>query len=450
MSEYNHTTLLQFRSKLKLALDSDPTISNFWPDLELNKIIKEALLTFGAISGFHKDEILLNTVNTKRLYDIFTDATTTIAVPSLTCGDIIDWLNIDLIENISILNPTSALFSLDELLALIDSKYNLYQLETNLILRNITLDVRAQNNIVNLPNDVLDLVRLKYKYSVDSVDYEVILQREDEETISNFDPEALTEEGIPLYYSTVYGSPNEIKLYPIPNLTGTLEVLFVGTRDLTQTLTIDTIVNLPNNIVPYLKYAVEEDIFNKDGLLNDPSRAAYCAKRWQEGLTIGRHYTSILTAKANGLPISTDSLNKLDDYTDILIPSSDPPNILGLAGFNIFEIDNLPNTDINSISAIIINNMPFPTLDGDFINIEIGYIDMLTNYCVHLCQLKCGATELASTNSYLEDFLQTSLNHNERLRLKGISFESLVGRTKLEERQIQRLPDTVQSQQQAA
>lgn len=448
MPNYNHTTLLQFRTALKLAMDSDPTVTNFWPESELDEITRQALLAFGALSGFRKDEIFINTVQTKRLYDIFTDTINISAAPSLTYGDIVKWLNIDLIENISSGSPTSEWFTLAEFLSLIDSKYDIFQLETNAVISKVILNVVAQNNIVKLPNNVLDLVRLKFNYVIDGTSYESILQREDEETISTFDAEALTEEGISLYYSTVYGSPNEVKLYPIPDVTGTLEVLYAGGRDKSVPLTFITPLNLPNNLCPYLKYHVLQDIYNKDGLFNDPARAAYCAKRVAEGMIIGKNYSTILTTKSNGLTIDTDALNKLDDYTDILTPTSDAPNMLGLAGINIFEIDNLPNTDVNSIALIVNNNMPLPFADGDFIEVEVGYIDTIMNYCLHLTQLKCGATEVTGTITYLSEFIKIGLAHNKRLQNKGVSFETLMQRTKLEERQLPRLVSIPESQQQ--
>lgn len=451
MSNYNHTTLLTFRNALIKALDSDSTVSNFWPNSELDKIIQQALLAFGGLSGFFKDNIIIATEENKRVYDIFTDTSQgTSFTPSITYGDIIDWLNIDLIESISESNPTSALFSLNELLNLIDSKYNLFQSETNLIISKAELNVLAQNNLVKFADNVLDIVRLKYKYTIDSIDFEVILQREDEDSIAAFDIDALTEERVPIYWSTVFGSPNEIRLFPIPNLTGTLEVISINSRDTSNTLTVDTIVNLPNNLAPYLKYHVLQDIYNKDGVLNDPAKAAYCAKRWNEGLTLGKNYSSILIAKSNGIAIQTDSMNKLDSYTDILDQTDGAPNVLGLAGFNIFEIDTLPNSVVNSIQLVINKDAPTLINDNDSIDIEIGYIDPLMNYCIHLAQFKCGAEYLAATNEYLQDFLRISLSHNSRLLNKGITYENLLKRSKLEEIQIPRLVEMNQQQAQTA
>lgn len=439
MAIYNHTTRAVFRETLIKALDSDPTVINFWPETRLNFIIQQAYYTFGALSGAFKDNIQINTVAAKRLYNIFSDTTGLSCAPTLSYGDIVNWINIDFIENISVLNPVSDLFTLDELLVMIDSKYNLYQLETNLIIRTVNFNVLAENNSIKLTDDVLDIVRLKYKYTVDGINYEVILQREDEENISYFDPEALTEEGISIYYSTVYGNANDIKLYPIPNITGTLEVIYVGTKLFSDTNVFGTQLWLPNNLAPYIKYMVEQDIYNKDGVLNSHEKAAYCAKRAQEGITIGKYYSSILTSRANNLPIDTDSLNKLDDYTDTLVPTDEAPHVLGLAGYNVFEIDNLPNSTVNSLFLSIVKDAPLLTSDADFIEIEIAYIEGMLNYCVHLAQLKCGAYELAATDKYLDDFIKISIANNKRLQNKGVSYQTLIGKPKLEEIQIPRL-----------
>lgn len=435
MVNYNHTTLSDLRSNITTILDDEGV---FWPATEIDKFIKESLLTFGALSGFWKEEITFPTINGQRIYDIFD----TSLVPTFTYQDILDWINIDLVESLSIGSPISDYLSVDEIIKLIEARYNSFQLLTNLIITQDELDVEAENKKVILSNDTLDIVRLVFAYENDGTNYETILQRVDEQELSYFQNESNTEENIPEFFSTLYDSPNTINLYPIPNVSGTLKILSINGRDTTIDLDLNTPINLPNNLVPYLKFGIEADIFSKDGLLNDPARSAYCEKRWQEGITIGKNYTSILIAKANGIIIDTDSLNKLDNYITPTI-TSDPPMILGLAGFNIFEVDTIPNADINSINLIVNKDATIPVLDGDFIDVEKSYIEIIGNYCIHLAQMKCGAADLANTNNYMEEFIKLALQHNIRLQKRGVTFESLVRKTKLEEKQKPRIIETV-------
>lgn len=432
LTKYDHTTLAKFRELCKEA--SGDLAGVCWPNSEWDNLIREALLTFGGLSGFWKDELTFATEENKRLYDIFVDPNSPAkTAPTITYGDILGWINRDLIETLSVGTPTSDLFTLTEILELIEDSYNLYQSLTNLIVTSYELDVEAENNIVTISNDTINLIRLIYFYTNDDGDIEeTILEYVDEEEIGNFSQSSLTEEGTPQWFSTTYGSPNEIKLYPIPANSGKLKILSINGRDTIEELSVNVVVNLSNNLVPYLKYNVLLTIFSKDGLLNDPARVIYCNRRWKEGITVGKNYSSILIAKANGEIISTDSLNKLDSW--ITPESSDnPPNVLGLAGFNIFQVDTIPSSVVNSISTIITQNAPQPILDEDFIDVAIEYLSIILGYVVHLGQMKNGIGDIAATNIYFEDFIRSAINHNQRLQNRGISFETLVGKTKREE-----------------
>lgn len=440
LPNYSHTTLAEFVTRLKES--SGDLDGVFWTSLEWKSIIQEALLTFGALSGFFKSEIQLHTEEDKRIYDLFinTDAGDLDKIkPTLTYEDILSWLNRDLIEIISVATPVSELLTLDGILKLIKKQYEAFQLETNLILVELELPVIAQNNEVLLPDNVIDIVHVKFI----SDDYESTVNRQDEQEISYFDSDSLTEEYAPQYYSTVYSSINKLKLYPLPIVTGVLQLLVIVGQDISVPLSIDTVINLPNNLVPYLKYGIEAEIFNQDGLLNDPARAKYCEGRWQEGLQIGKLYSSILTARANGIYINTDSLLNVEDFGSVLEQTDEPPSVLGLAGFNIFEVDTLPSATINSLLFSIISNATIPVDDGDFIEIEISYIKPLLNYCLHLAQMKCGATYLAQTNNYLQNFIKLAISHNSRLQNRGITYENLVTMTKIQEKSEPRLVEAV-------
>lgn len=59
MANYEHTTRTEFRAKVYERLGETGV---FWPEDEINQSIEEALLTFGAISNFWKDEIFFSDI----------------------------------------------------------------------------------------------------------------------------------------------------------------------------------------------------------------------------------------------------------------------------------------------------------------------------------------------------------------------------------------------------
>lgn len=435
MPAFLHTNLETLRNALIGALDTNTTVTNFWPTTELDIIINQALLQFAGMSNCFKSDINIPTIEDQRVYNIFDDDLITSsekASPTLTYGDVINWLNIDLVESISEAAPTSDLFTLEGLLKSIQAKYNLFQANTSLVTTEQSLTAQAQDSVVALPDNLIDIIRVEYSYELDGVTYSNVLWQEDEEDISQtFDP-TLVEQNIPLFYTRVFDSTKIIKLYPIPTLTGTLKIISVNGQDTSTEITVDTIINLPNNLVPYLKYHVLQDIYSSDGVLNNPSLANYCSSRWNEGIMLGKNYSIILLAKANGNNIDTDSINKLDDYSS---PEStdDPPVVLGLAGVNTFITDTLPSDVVNSILLTVNNNAKLLVSDTDYVQIEIGYIDVLVNYCVHLCQFKCGIVGLANTGEYLKDFINAALGNNKRLMNRGLSYETLLGKSQLQQ-----------------
>jgi hypothetical protein len=438
MAKYNHTTIAEFRSRIYEKLGAGSEV--YWPSSELDLYIEEALHTFGALSGFWKDKVLINTELLKTTYDLFTDSSNLpIIKPTLTYKTIIDWINPILFENISAASPNSEFINLAELLKAIERKINSYQLLTSLILTKGLYDVAAGNNEVLLKDETIDIVKLTFidETAPDSPKY--ILQKADEAELSYWDANVLNEAGTPIYYSTVYGSPNSIKMYPTPNVSGKLETLTIDGESLTNIPTEDTIINLPNNLVPYIKHGVLYDTFSKDGVFKAVARAQYYKKRWEEGIIVGRNYTSVLTAKADEIYIQMDSMNNVDTFIDI-IPSSNPPTVLGFAGFNIFQPDIIPDANIHSIELLLITNA---SIDANFIDVELDYVDILASYVVHLAQAKAGVANMLATDNLKSDFIKISLSHNSRMQNKGITYENLLGITKKEEIENPRIAETV-------
>lgn len=431
---YEYITIAQLKTKIHALLGDDGV---FWPNNELDLAINEALLTFGAISNFWQEEIFVETQLGKRIYNLFTDNNAVNSIsPSISFQTLMDWINIDLIENISELNPISESLTLEELKAKLKYIYGLYQRLTNLVLSIDERDIGASITKINLLNETIDVVRVSFIYSdINNDDVEIVLKRTDEKELQYFDADSLSENDLPSYYTSTYGSNKNIRLYPSPIVNGKLRIICVNGFAANQIIDGDTIIPLPNNLVPYLKYGIEKEIYNKDGVAKDSAKYAYCNRRWEEGIMIGLNYNSILIPKVNDRLIGMESLHEMDLYAeDTIIPATTSVDSIGVAGFNIIQTNNLPDIDIDSISLLCIQNAILPQADEDFIQIESSYINALAEYCVHVLQMKSGVFDLAATNDGYENFIQTALAHNQRLQFRGITFESLVQSSKEEEK----------------
>lgn len=434
MPAYEHTTRELFRSKVYDRLGEESAV-DFWPEAEINLTIEEALLTFGAVSNFWRETISFVTEENKLLYDLFSDvvAGSEFIYPTYTCQRIIDWINRDLIENISSVSPNTEFWTLDELLKSIQSKYNLYHQLTSLVINQIELNAPPNQSQIILPDNLIDIVRVVF---VADDGRETLLLWTDEAELSYFSQETMENYGLAKFYVSAIDKTKVLKIYPSPNINGKVKILFVG--GMSDPMLISSDIKLPNNLVPYIKFGVEMEIFSKEGVTQDLARAAYAKQRWEEGIAIGLNYTSALLAKANDRMILMDSMTNIDLYMDA-IKVFTPPTILGFAGYNLFTTDITPSAALSSIDLLVIANAKIPANDGDFIRVDIEYIPALVNYVVHLLKMKSGAAELAQTEDLKNNFLETAINHNERLQLRGVTYESLVGITKKEERSNQRV-----------
>lgn len=434
-ANFQHTTRLAFRNSLYDRLGD--TSKSFWIDSELNGIINETLYTFGAIAHSWKKKIELRIDNTKQFWDITTDAIDpdNLVTFNLTIQTILDQINFHLIENISALNPTSQITNLNEILEFIRNRINQYQFLTSLVLtKNIYPFQAPPINEVDVPDEVIDLVRVGFIDSANS-NKTFKLRKEDKSGLSyNFLEAFSTTSPIPKFYTTISGDLNQIKVYPPPTNLGTLEVVSVNGIASNVVLNLATKIGIPDNLVFYLKWGVLFDIFSKDGIGQDLNRANYCLERWNEGIEVGRNYSSILFTTLNERPIQIDSLDYIDNMDSGWQNKIGKSTLIGLLGYNLLVVNRIPA--VNIIYSIMFNsiiNAYTPVDDNDFIDIKQEYIEPALDYGVHLASIKSGIAAIKQTEGLKNNFLKTAINHNQRLIQRGFSFENLMKKSKLQE-----------------
>ncbi len=91
-------------------------------------------------------------------------------------------------------------------------------------------------------------------------------------------------EGPPIIYMDVDTPVLTIKVAPLPDVDGTIQVQYVPlAADLDGTGNIFTI---PDEFVPSVKYGALADMWSKVGRAMDPQRAAYCQQRYMLGVEV--------------------------------------------------------------------------------------------------------------------------------------------------------------------
>lgn len=439
-AKFSHTTRLEFRTLLSKKLGD--TSNTYRSVLELDGIINESLLTFGAIGHVWRDKVSLTLNSSKQFYDITSDLLINqeLLEFSLTYQFLLNSINFILMEEISTLNPISEITNLDEILKFARNRINQYQLLTSLIISNKNYVMPAPPiNKKTIDAEAIDIIRVAFIDFTNS-NRKSKLREDDEQSIANNASISFTSSTrVPKFYTSALGTLNEISIYPPPENLGSLDVLTVNGISPSTNITLGLEIPLPNNLVPYIKFGILADIFSKDGLCNEPNIASYFEDRWNEGILIGQNYTSILFASLNGRPIRLDSVSALDNYFPTFENSIKKPNVIGLAGYNLLTPNSVPD-QIYSLDLDSVVNAYLPIDDADFIDVKLEYIEGLLDYCVHLASIKDGFANIKKTDSLKKSFLETAVNNNLRLAKRGQSIESMLKKTK---RQIEDEPVSV-------
>jgi hypothetical protein len=397
----------------------------YWTEEEIDRVINEALLNFGAISGYWKNTILVESKTNQQIYDLTKIAdvkTDNALISNLTYQTIIDWLDDNLIGYLQLLD-------LADVVSLITKAINIFQSETKLILAQRQFNIIV-GEVIPISDDVLDIVAAYY---VDSSGNYYALQRADENSIALIRNDYTINNQRPKFYSLNNLSLLNIDLFPRPAENGFLELIYVVGKAEGQTENSTCLV--PDNLVPYLKYKVIADIFDKDNNI-DPYRSAYAKQRWAEGLLVGSNYSAIVNTKLNGInkiPASILDFDKFRyDWRNDIATSIKKINNIALAGYNIIGFNRIPDVDIYSALFECITNAPINDVD---INLRADYIPIVLDYCVHLASIKDGIANIQKTQAKLQNFIKIAANHSEYLQRRRISYLDLLQKSKYPLRQ---------------
>lgn len=176
----------------------------------------------------------------------------------------------------------SGLWSMAEVAEYLDQRQNKFLKDTHAQFGIANIPVTANYNEYNLPGDWISTIRVLW---IDEDDNMVELPRSDTWEADNGIPTWSYVAGTPkIFYDG--GRPITIRLMPIPDTAGTLQVHYVPYSALIdgsgETFT------LPSEFVPFVRYGAIADMLSKVGRAQDQSRAEYCAKRYQMGVEIAR------------------------------------------------------------------------------------------------------------------------------------------------------------------
>ncbi len=177
----------------------------------------------------------------------------------------------------------SGMWTAAEIINYLNQRQNRFLKDTQLHFGLANIDATEGDNEYDLPDDWITTVRVVW-ISPDGSTRELIRSNSWEADYGI--PTWTYIEGPPKIYLDVDTPVLTIKLAPLPDEDGTLQVHYVPMGALMDGT--GELVTLPDEFMSAVKYGVLADMFAKVGRATDAGRSGYCQKRYQLGVDIAK------------------------------------------------------------------------------------------------------------------------------------------------------------------
>lgn len=408
---YTHTTRAQLRAILRERLD-DPS-TRYWTDAELNLYLNEALRTFGVMSAFWRDRGTVTLQATKAFYDLQSEVSGSLLSQTITDQDLILDLQYALLEATTDQTswPGTSQFVYNDVVNAIRERRNQFLADAGIILTKGQLASTLSQD-ETLSDDVVDVRRMAW---IDSTPgYYSPVFREDEGSMTFAEPDFGAATGIPTVYSILGVPPVKIRFNTTPTSAGVIDLLTVNTGPDLAPAVSATVLGIPDDMTPAIKWGALADLLGKSGSAADPQRAAFCEQRYRQYVALARMLPAVVYIQFGGLGQMPSTLWDLDTAVYAWQNNRDTPAEFAMAGWNMLVTWPVPDAS-GSVSIDVVQKAPVPTADGDNVQIGREQIDMIVDYSEHLAMFKSGGAEFEATILQADEFLLQAITYNQRL-----------------------------------
>lgn len=286
-----------------------------------------------------------------------------------------------------------------------------------------TLSLTPGTNRVQLPDSstqtVLDVRRMRFVPATGQGSPST-LYRDDLMAMEYFTPDSFQTVGIPLAWDAI-GSPTQALTFDamasVPNTLDCLAVLSGG--NITPPTASPLLI--PDDYFWVLKWGMMADMLSKETESKDLARAAYCEKRFQEGVQMMMELPWLMQARINNVPVDTIDFYDADnfDYEWESNPNAITEIVRG--GIDLFAVSPvIPASTTVSVTLSLVGNQPIPATDGDYVQIPREAFDVCIDEAEHLAQWKEGYAEVQQSLALHQNFIRMAVETNARLKASGI------------------------------
>lgn len=443
---YSFITFAQLRAQLALHLQDTSNI--FWTSTELGLHLTESLRMFGLCSGFWRARGNVTTAVNSAFYDIqtlLTDGTTFFLQPTVTDQDIIQQLQYACLEPATTGSTYSGteMFTYQDLANAVQNRLNQFLADTGCVVNRSIVNVASPPiGRQVLDQKTIDVRRVAWQGSLPE-NYYTTLWREDERMITAADQGWSVNPGAPEAYSIMAPPPLQLQIAPIPQSNGTIELLTVDSVALDPANTA-TVLGIPDDLTPAIKWGALADLLGKDGIARDPIRAQSCEQRYRMVVTLARMLPVVIHAELNGVPLIPSTLQEMDastpNWQNVTAGPGNPVQDLILAAPNLIAVAAIPD-QVYSVTLDVVRKTPTYNA-ADPVQLGREQLDMILDYAEHLALFKVGGAEWHATERQAQNFMLQAITYNQRISAAARSSASAAIQSQRQKQAIPRRSQT--------
>lgn len=181
----------------------------------------------------------------------------------------------------------SGLYTPSEVAGRTNYRLDLFQKLTGIKAKSNITDTATsgvRNQVATNLTDIVDIIEVSYN---DGNGWNTLPRGSAAEADSYTSNQSLTAT-VPSFYTIDLAPLLSICLYPAPSGAGTIRMTYTPRIDTLPIVADGTNVPLPDDFVPYIKFGVLADLFNKAGETFDPQRAQLCESLYQLGVQVAQ------------------------------------------------------------------------------------------------------------------------------------------------------------------
>jgi hypothetical protein len=405
---YTHTTLGDLRTALARRLGDSGLV--YWTSAELDLYIKEALQTWGLLTGYWRDAGQIHTVVGQGLYDLSVlqnGSGTELLSRTTTNTTLTHTIQHHLIE---VPGGTSEQFPLTAITTALTRRRDMLLAETSVRVDETQLaaPLIANSRHFDVPENVISVERAAWE-SDDGTLYPLVA--EDISSQRSYGPYFLNTSGTPLTYSSSTVLPRRHIIAPPPNVTGNVKML--ATLAGADLAALGVSLGIPDDMAWVVKWGAMADVLGAEGPGQDLPRSYFCERRYRMGVELCKVHPVVLNIQVNGVDMSLDGIHNIDRYLPGWQNVTGVPRMVGTMK-NYLAVAPTPD-DVYSLLIDVVRKAPLPAGSGGQIELGKEYLNNILDYAEHLAAFKSGGEEFRHTYRAADAFFNGALSYNQRL-----------------------------------